>query len=115
MRRIGLTAALQSSRLPPEARPGPRPASYLVGGRRVVLTSRFNESREDRRPQVGGHYHRAGLRATPVARTPRAAASILTVERFGSLDSLSTTRHQPAFGPLVAQDHVLFVNTLTST
>ena len=79
----------------------------------MVLTTRNQDGRRGRRPLPGDRARR-GLRArTPPTRTPRAACVEFTLERFGSIDILvNNAGTNPAFGPVLDQDHARFAKTL---
>jgi NAD(P)-dependent dehydrogenase (short-subunit alcohol dehydrogenase family) len=81
-----------------------------AAGGDVVLTSRSQESAEEAAAQVGGTA--IGVVAHAVDEEAARRCIDLTVERFGSLDILvNNAGTNPAFGPLIDQDHGRFVKT----
>ncbi|MFB7241216.1 3-oxoacyl-ACP reductase [Streptomyces populi] len=84
-------------------------AIAAVGGN-VVLTSRSQEAADAAAAQVGGTAIGVGVHAVDEEAARRCVD--LTLERFGSLDILvNNAGTNPAFGPVVDQDHVRFAKT----
>jgi NAD(P)-dependent dehydrogenase (short-subunit alcohol dehydrogenase family) len=78
-----------------------------ANGANVVLTARKQEAAEEAAKQVG---ERAlGVGAHAVDEDAARACVDLTLERFGSVDILvNNAGTNPAFGPLIEQDHARF-------
>jgi NAD(P)-dependent dehydrogenase (short-subunit alcohol dehydrogenase family) len=86
-------------------------AQQLAGaGANVVLTSRKQESADAAAAQVGGPPGKAlGFAAHAVEEDAAQRCIDLTLERFGSVDILvNNAGTNPAFGPLIEQDHGRF-------
>jgi len=81
-----------------------------AAGGNVILTSRSQESAEEAAAHVGGTAIGVGAHAVDEEAARRCVD--LTVERFGSLDILvNNAGTNPAFGPLIDQDHGRFAKT----
>ena len=82
---------------------------------------RGRRQRRPHRPVAGGGRRgrgpgraapRSASARTPSTKRPRSAASTSTLERFGSLDILvNNAGTNPAFGPVIDQDHARFAKT----
>ncbi|MBT2370182.1 SDR family oxidoreductase [Streptomyces sp. ISL-10] len=84
-------------------------AIAAVGGN-VVLTSRSQEAADAAAAQVGGTAVGVGAHAVDEEAAQRCVD--LTLERFGSLDILvNNAGTNPAFGPVIDQDHGRFAKT----
>jgi NAD(P)-dependent dehydrogenase (short-subunit alcohol dehydrogenase family) len=83
-------------------------AQRLAGaGANVVLTSRKQDNADAAAAQVGGNALGVAAHATDEEAARRCVE--LTLERFGSLDILvNNAGTNPAFGPLIEQDHARF-------
>ena len=78
----------------------------------MVLTSRTAERRRGGRRELVPIAPRASAPTRPT-RTPPRPASTFALERFGSVDILvNNAGTNPAFGPLVDQDHARFAKTI---
>jgi NAD(P)-dependent dehydrogenase (short-subunit alcohol dehydrogenase family) len=76
-------------------------------GANVVLTSRKQESADAAAAQIGGNAF--GVAAHAVEEDAAQRCIDLTLERFGSVDILvNNAGTNPAFGPLIDQDHGRF-------
>lgn len=76
-------------------------------GANVVLTSRKQDSADAAAAQVGGNA--LGVAAHAVDEDAAQRCVDLTLERFGSVDILvNNAGTNPAFGPLIEQDHARF-------
>ncbi|MDI3314395.1 MAG: SDR family oxidoreductase [Mycobacterium sp.] len=76
-------------------------------GANVVLTSRTRENAEAAAAQVGGNALGVAAHAADEGAAQRCID--LTLERFGSVDILvNNAGTNPAFGPLIEQDHARF-------
>jgi NAD(P)-dependent dehydrogenase (short-subunit alcohol dehydrogenase family) len=76
-------------------------------GANVVLTSRKQENADAAAAQVGGNA--LGVAAHAVEEPAAQRCIDLTLERFGSIDILvNNAGTNPAFGPLIEQDHGRF-------
>src|SRR5579875_2145838 len=76
-------------------------------GANVVLTSRKQDSADAAAAQVGGNA--LGVAAHAVEEAAAQRCIDLTLERFGSVDILvNNAGTNPAFGPLIEQDHGRF-------
>jgi NAD(P)-dependent dehydrogenase (short-subunit alcohol dehydrogenase family) len=76
-------------------------------GANVVLTSRKQESADAAAAQIGGNA--LGVAAHAVEEDAAQRCIDLTLERFGSVDILvNNAGTNPAFGPLIDQDHGRF-------
>src|SRR5579875_3604226 len=79
-------------------------------GANVVVTSRKQENAVAAAAQVGGNA--LGVAAHAVEETAAQRCIDLALERFGSLDILiNNAGTNPAFGPLIDQDHGRFAKT----
>lgn len=79
-------------------------------GANVVLTSRKQESADAAAAQVGGTA--LGVAAHAVDEDAARRCVELTLDRFGSLDILvNNAGTNPAYGPLIEQDHARFAKT----
>ncbi|MEV0185919.1 SDR family oxidoreductase [Streptomyces sp. NPDC050625] len=84
--------------------------AVAAAGANVVLTSRSQEAADTAAAQVGGTAVGVGAHAVDEEAARRCVD--LTLERFGSLDILvNNAGTNPAFGPLVDQDHGRFAKT----
>jgi NAD(P)-dependent dehydrogenase (short-subunit alcohol dehydrogenase family) len=78
-----------------------------TGGANVVLTARKQESADVAAEQVGGRA--IGVAAHAVDEDAAKRCVDLTLDRFGSIDILvNNAGTNPAFGPLIDQDHARF-------
>ncbi|MFY9767689.1 MAG: SDR family oxidoreductase [Mycobacterium sp.] len=78
-----------------------------AGGANVVLTARKQESADVAAEQVGGRA--IGVAAHAVDEDAAKRCVDLTLDRFGSIDILvNNAGTNPAFGPLIDQDHARF-------
>ncbi len=86
-------------------------AQHLAGaGANVVLTSRKQDSADTAAAQV--HGNALGVAAHAVDEDAAQRCVDLTLERFGSVDILvNNAGTNPAYGPLVDQDHGRFAKT----
>jgi NAD(P)-dependent dehydrogenase (short-subunit alcohol dehydrogenase family) len=86
-------------------------AQQLVdAGANVVLTSRKQESADAAAAQVGGGA--IGVAAHAVDEDAAKRCIDLTLDRFGSIDILvNNAGTNPAYGPLIEQDHARFAKT----
>ena len=76
-------------------------------GANVVLTSRKQESADAAAAQIGGNA--LGVAAHAVEEDAAQRCIDLTLNRFGSVDILvNNAGTNPAFGPLIDQDHGRF-------
>lgn len=79
-------------------------------GANVVLTSRKQESADAAAAQVGGGA--IGVAAHAVDEDAAKRCVDLTLDRFGSIDILvNNAGTNPAYGPLIEQDHARFAKT----
>ncbi len=79
-------------------------------GANVVLTARKQESADAAAAQVGGSA--IGVAAHAVDQDAAKRCVDLTVDRFGSIDILiNNAGTNPAYGPLIEQDHARFAKT----
>ncbi|MFI6014550.1 SDR family oxidoreductase [Streptomyces sp. NPDC051243] len=84
--------------------------ALAAAGANVVLTSRSQEAAEAAAAQVGGTAVGVGAHAVDEEAARRCVD--LTLERFGSLDILvNNAGTNPAFGPVIDQDHGRFAKT----
>src|SRR5689334_9295449 len=84
--------------------------AIATAGGNVVLTSRSQEAADAAAAQVGGTAIGVGVHAVDEEAARRCVD--LTLERFGSLDILvNNAGTNPAFGPVIDQDHVRFAKT----
>ncbi|GGT50952.1 SDR family oxidoreductase [Streptomyces purpureus] len=84
--------------------------ALAVAGANVVLTSRSQEAAEAAAVQVGGSAVGVGAHAVDEEAARRCVD--LTLESFGSLDILvNNAGTNPAFGPVIDQDHGRFAKT----
>ncbi|MDF3310157.1 SDR family oxidoreductase [Rhodococcus sp. T2V] len=84
--------------------------ALAAAGANVVLTSRSQESADAAAAQVGGTA--IGVAAHAVDEDAARRCVDTTVERFGSLDILvNNAGTNPAFGPVIDQDHARFAKT----
>ncbi|MFG2352460.1 SDR family oxidoreductase [Streptomyces sp. NPDC048521] len=84
--------------------------SFAAAGANVVLTSRTQEAADAAAAQVGGTAVGVGAHAVDEEAARRCVD--LTLERFGSLDILvNNAGTNPAFGPVIDQDHGRFAKT----
>jgi NAD(P)-dependent dehydrogenase (short-subunit alcohol dehydrogenase family) len=86
-------------------------AQHLAAaGANVVLTSRKQESADAAAEQVGGNA--LGVAAHAVDEDAARHCVDLTLDRFGAVDILvNNAGTNPAFGPLIEQDHGRFAKT----
>jgi NAD(P)-dependent dehydrogenase (short-subunit alcohol dehydrogenase family) len=81
-----------------------------LGGANIVLTSRKQDSADAAAQQVGGNA--IGVAAHAVDEDAAAHCVELTLDRFGSIDILvNNAGTNPAYGPLIDQDHARFAKT----
>jgi NAD(P)-dependent dehydrogenase (short-subunit alcohol dehydrogenase family) len=79
-------------------------------GADVVLTSRNQESADEAAEQVGGNA--IGVAAHAVDEDAARHCVELALDRFGSIDILiNNAGTNPAYGPLIEQDHARFAKT----
>lgn len=84
--------------------------ALTAAGADVVLTSRKQEAADEAASAVGGSA--VGFAAHAVDEDAAQACVDFTVERFGRLDILvNNAGTNPAFGPVVDQDHARFAKT----
>ncbi|WP_406177176.1 SDR family oxidoreductase [Streptomyces sp. NBC_00996] len=84
--------------------------AIAASGANVVLTSRSQEAADAAAAQIGGTAVGVGAHAVDEEAARRCVD--LTLERFGSLDILvNNAGTNPAFGPVVDQDHGRFAKT----
>lgn len=84
--------------------------AIAAAGGNVVLTSRSQEAADAAAAQVGGTAVGVGAHAVDEEAAQRCVD--LTLERFGSLDILvNNAGTNPAFGPVIDQDHGRFAKT----
>ncbi|MFG2828152.1 SDR family oxidoreductase [Streptomyces sp. NPDC048434] len=84
--------------------------AIAAAGGNVVLTSRSQEAADAAAAQVGGTALGVGAHAVDEEAARRCLE--LTLERFGSLDILvNNAGTNPAFGPVIDQDHGRFAKT----
>jgi NAD(P)-dependent dehydrogenase (short-subunit alcohol dehydrogenase family) len=84
--------------------------ALAAAGANVVLTSRSQEAADAAAAQVGGTAVGVGAHAVDEEAARRCVE--LTLERFGSLDILvNNAGTNPAFGPVIDQDHGRFAKT----
>ncbi|WP_327426668.1 SDR family oxidoreductase [Streptomyces sp. NBC_01236] len=84
--------------------------AIAAAGGNVVLTSRSQEAADAAAAQVGGTAIGVSVHAVDEEAARRCVD--LTLERFGSLDILvNNAGTNPAFGPVIDQDHVRFAKT----
>lgn len=84
--------------------------AIAAAGANVVLTSRSQEAADAAAAQVGGTAIGVGAHAVDEEAARRCVD--LTRERFGSLDILvNNAGTNPAFGPVIDQDHARFAKT----
>ncbi|MFF4550502.1 SDR family oxidoreductase [Streptomyces sp. NPDC001435] len=84
--------------------------AIAAAGGNVVLTSRSQEAADAAAAQVGGTA--LGVAAHAVDEEAAQRCVDLTLERFGSLDILvNNAGTNPAFGPVIDQDHGRFAKT----
>jgi NAD(P)-dependent dehydrogenase (short-subunit alcohol dehydrogenase family) len=80
------------------------------GGANIVLTSRKQDAADAAAKEVGGNA--IGVAAHAVDEDAARHCVDLTLERFGSIDILvNNAGTNPAFGPLIDQDHARFAKT----
>lgn len=80
------------------------------GGANIVLTSRKQEAADAAAQQVGGDA--VGVAAHAVDEDAARHCVDLTLDRFGSIDILiNNAGTNPAYGPLIDQDHARFAKT----
>ena len=81
-----------------------------LGGANIVLTSRKQDSADAAAEQVGGNA--IGVAAHAVDEDAARHCVDLTLDRFGSIDILvNNAGTNPAYGPLIDQDHARFAKT----
>ncbi|MBF6364204.1 SDR family oxidoreductase [Nocardia puris] len=84
--------------------------AIAAAGGNVVLTSRSQESADAAAAQVGGSA--LGVAAHAVEEDAARRCIELTLEKFGSVDILvNNAGTNPAFGPVIDQDHARFRKT----
>ena len=80
------------------------------GGANIVLTSRKQDAADAAAVQVGGNA--IGVAAHAVDEDAARHCVDLTLDRFGSIDILvNNAGTNPAYGPLIDQDHARFAKT----
>ncbi|OBK40042.1 3-ketoacyl-ACP reductase [Mycobacterium sp. 1245111.1] len=80
------------------------------GGANIVLTSRKQDAADVAAQQVGGNA--VGVAAHAVDEDAARHCVDLTLDRFGSIDILvNNAGTNPAYGPLIDQDHARFAKT----
>jgi NAD(P)-dependent dehydrogenase (short-subunit alcohol dehydrogenase family) len=80
------------------------------GGANIVLTSRKQDAADAAAQQVGGNA--VGVAAHAVDEDAARHCVDLTLDRFGSIDILvNNAGTNPAYGPLIDQDHARFAKT----
>ena len=80
------------------------------GGANIVLTSRKQDAADAAAQQVGGNA--VGVAAHAVDEDAARRCVDLTLDRFGSIDILvNNAGTNPAYGPLIDQDHARFAKT----
>jgi len=80
------------------------------GGANIVLTSRKQDAADAAAQQVGGNA--IGVAAHAVDEDAARRCVDLTLDRFGSIDILvNNAGTNPAYGPLIDQDHARFAKT----
>jgi NAD(P)-dependent dehydrogenase (short-subunit alcohol dehydrogenase family) len=85
--------------------------SLVAAGASVVLTSRHPEAADEAAGPLGERA--AGFGAHATDEDAAAACVAFAIERFGSLDVLvNNAGTNPAFGPVVDQDHGRFTKTM---
>lgn len=85
--------------------------AIAAAGGNVVLTSRQQDSADVAAVEVGGSA--LGVAAHAVDEDAAKRCIDLTLDRFGSVDILvNNAGTNPAFGPLIDQDHARFAKTL---
>ncbi|BBX32904.1 3-ketoacyl-(acyl-carrier-protein) reductase [Mycolicibacterium mageritense DSM 44476 = CIP 104973] len=85
--------------------------AIAAAGGNVVLTSRQQESADAAAVEVGGSA--LGVAAHAVDEDAAKRCIDLTLDRFGSVDILvNNAGTNPAFGPVIDQDHARFAKTL---
>ncbi|MFC7446858.1 SDR family oxidoreductase [Rhodococcus daqingensis] len=85
--------------------------AIAAAGGNVVLTSRSQESADAAAAQVGGG-NALGVAAHAVDEVAARRCVETALERFGSIDILvNNAGTNPAFGPLIGQDHGRFAKT----
>jgi NAD(P)-dependent dehydrogenase (short-subunit alcohol dehydrogenase family) len=81
-----------------------------TAGANVVVTSRKQDSADAAAEQVGGNA--VGVAAHAVDEDAAQRCIDLTLDRFGSIDILvNNAGTNPAYGPLIEQDHARFAKT----
>ena len=86
--------------------------ALVQGGARVVMTSRTAESAEAAAAELHPEFA-VGYGARAADEDAAAACVEFALERFGSVDILvNNAGINPAFGPLVEQDHARFAKTV---
>jgi NAD(P)-dependent dehydrogenase (short-subunit alcohol dehydrogenase family) len=86
--------------------------ALVAGGANVVLTSRKQEAADAAASSLGSE-QAVGFGAHATDEEAAAACVDFAVQRFGSLDILvNNAGTNPAFGPVVDQDHGRFMKTL---
>ena len=81
-----------------------------AGGANIVLTSRKQDAADAAAEQVGGNV--IGVAAHAVDEDAARHCVDLTLDRFGSIDILvNNAGTNPAYGPLIDQDHARFAKT----
>jgi NAD(P)-dependent dehydrogenase (short-subunit alcohol dehydrogenase family) len=81
-----------------------------LAGANIVLTSRKQESADEAAQQVGGNA--VGVAAHAVDEEAARHCLELALDRFGSIDILvNNAGTNPAYGPLIDQDHARFAKT----
>jgi NAD(P)-dependent dehydrogenase (short-subunit alcohol dehydrogenase family) len=84
--------------------------AIAAAGGNVVLTSRSEESAVCAAAQINGNALGVGAHAVDEDAAPRCIE--MTLERFGSVDILvNNAGTNPAFGPVIDQDHARFAKT----
>src|SRR5881397_2015834 len=84
--------------------------ALVAAGASVVLTSRHQDAADEAAAPLGERA--AGFGAHATDEDAAAACVAFAIERFGSLDVLvNNAGTNPAFGPVVDQDHGRFAKT----
>jgi NAD(P)-dependent dehydrogenase (short-subunit alcohol dehydrogenase family) len=84
--------------------------ALATAGANVVLTSRKQESADEAAAQIAGSA--IGVAAHAVDEDQARRCIDLTLEKFGSIDVLvNNVGTNPAFGPVIEQDHGRFAKT----
>jgi NAD(P)-dependent dehydrogenase (short-subunit alcohol dehydrogenase family) len=86
-------------------------AALAAGGANVIITSREREAADAAAQEIG--HGVVGVQAHATDESAATACISLAVERFGGLDILiNNAGTNPAFGPVLDQDHSRFAKTV---